>query len=140
MDKLQRFIEAQKADYAIALSEIQNGRKRSHWMWYIFPQIQGLGFSSTSKYYAIHNLAEATALLQHPELGSRLVQICQALLAGGGRDAHRIFGTPDDLKLKSSMTLFAAVPGADPVFEQVLKEFFGGVKDEQTLRILNKQQ
>lgn len=140
MQELQRFIDAQQADYAIALSEIQNGRKRSHWMWYIFPQIQGLGFSSVSKHYAIQDLAEATAFLQHPVLGNRLIQICQALLAGGSHDAYRIFGTPDDLKLKSSMTLFATVPGADPVFEQVLEKFFKGRKDEHTLRILAKQQ
>ena len=133
---LERFIDAQRTDYAIALSEIKNGRKQSHWMWYIFPQIQGLGYRSISKRYAIQHLREAEAYLQHPELGRRLVEISQVLLGLASNDAHRIFGTPDDLKLKSSMTLFAAVPGADPVFEQVLQKFFKGVKDDHTLRII----
>ena len=99
-DNLKRFIDAQQRDYSAALAEIKQGRKRSHWMWYIFPQIQGLGFSSTSRHYAIQDLAEAAAYLQHPVLGSRLIEICQALLAGESSDAHRIFGTPDDLKFK----------------------------------------
>jgi uncharacterized protein (DUF1810 family) len=135
---LQRFLDAQATDYAQALAEIKNGRKRSHWMWYIFPQIQGLGFSSTSKHYAIQDLAEATAYLQHPVLGKRLVEISTALLGLAGSDANRVFGSPDDLKLKSSMTLFAAVPGADAVFEKVLAKFFGGVRDGKTLQLLGK--
>ncbi|MBE7169250.1 MAG: DUF1810 domain-containing protein [Williamsia sp.] len=138
-DNLKRFIDAQQTDYATALSEIKNGRKRSHWIWYIFPQIQGLGFSSTSKYYAIQDLEEAKSYLEHPQLGSRLVEISKALLELESNDAYRIFGTPDDLKLKSSMTLFAAVPGTDPVFQQVLEKFFKGVKDENTLRKIGKQ-
>lgn len=135
---LQRFLDAQANDYPTALAEIKNGRKRSHWMWYIFPQIQGLGFTETSRYYAIKDAAEAAAYLQHPVLGSRLAEICQALLAGAGTDANRILGSPDDLKLKSSMTLFAAVPGASPVFTAVLAKFFAGVKDSKTLQILGK--
>lgn len=135
---LQRFLDAQATDYAQALAEIKNGRKRSHWMWYIFPQIQGLGFSSTSRHYAIRDLAEATAYLQHPVLGKRLAEISSALLGLASRDASRVFGSPDDLKLKSSMTLFAAVPGADGVFEQVLAKFFGGVRDGQTLQLLGR--
>jgi uncharacterized protein (DUF1810 family) len=133
---LQRFLDAQATDYAQALAEIKNGRKRSHWMWYIFPQIQGLGFSSTSKHYAIRDLAEATAYLQHPVLGKRLVEICTALLGLASSDASQVFGSPDDLKLKSSMTLFAATPGADAVFEQVLAKFFSGVRDGKTLQLL----
>ncbi len=130
---LQRFVDAQKNDYAIALSEIKNGRKRSHWMWYIFPQIQGLGFSSTSKYYAIKNSYEAKAYLEHPVLGKRLIQISNALLSLGGNNATSIFGSPDDVKLKSSMTLFASLPDVDDVFKKVLDKFFGGKTDEATL-------
>ena len=137
-DKLQRFLDAQKRDYQTALTEIKNGKKRSHWMWYIFPQVQGLGFSETSKFYAIHDLKEAEAFLNHPILGSRLIQICEALLQQKSNDAYQIFGSPDDVKLKSSMTLFAAVPNANPVFQAVLEKFFGGTKDTQTLRIIQK--
>lgn len=139
-NNVERFIDAQRTDYATALSEVKRGRKQSHWMWYIFPQIQGLGYSSISKRYAIQNLGEAGAYLQHPVLGSRLIEISTALLALESSDAYRIFGTPDDLKLKSSMTLFAAVSGADPIFEQVLQKFFRGTKDENTLRILGIKQ
>jgi uncharacterized protein (DUF1810 family) len=135
---LRRFLDAQATDYAQALAEVKAGRKRSHWMWYIFPQIQGLGFSSTSKHYAIRDLAEATAYLQHPVLGRRLVEICTALVGLASSDANRVFGSPDDLKLKSSMTLFAAVSGADAVFEQVLAKFFGGVRDGKTLQLLGR--
>ena len=133
---LERFIEAQEKDYAIALAEIKNGRKRSHWMWYIFPQVQGLGFSTTSVYYAIKDIREAEAFLKHPVLGERLIQICNALLELPVNDANKIFGNPDDMKLKSSMTLFAAVPGTDPVFNSVLNKFFNGSKDNKTIEIL----
>ena len=133
---LQRFIDAQKGDYEIALLEIKHGRKRSHWMWYIFPQIQGLGFSSTSKFYAITDINEAASYLQHPVLGNRLIEICTELLALPGNDAHAIFGSPDDLKLRSSMTLFCSVPGSSPIFLQVLNKFFGGAKDQGTLEIV----
>jgi uncharacterized protein (DUF1810 family) len=132
-NNLSRFTEAQENDYRVALSEIQNGKKRSHWMWYIFPQIAGLGFSETSRFYAIVNLQEATDYLNHPVLGKRLVEISEALLATEGKTANQIFGNPDDLKLKSSMTLFSAVKGAPPVFEQVLDKYFGGAKDQKTL-------
>lgn len=134
---LNRFTEAQQLDYATALAEIKQGRKRSHWMWYIFPQIQGLGFSSTSRYYGIKNRQEAEAYLRHPVLGARLREISAELLKLPQSDASRIFGYPDDLKLKSSMTLFASVPQADPVFEQVLAKYFNGEKDGQTLKLLN---
>ncbi|MDO6429354.1 DUF1810 domain-containing protein [Flavitalea sp. BT771] len=133
---LNRFIDAQQHDYAIALQEIKNGRKRSHWMWYIFPQVQGLGFSEMSRRYAINDLEEAVAYLADPVLGQRLVEISGALLDLQGADAGAIFGNPDDMKLRSSMTLFASVPGANPVFDKVLQKFFKGVKDIKTLRLL----
>jgi len=136
--QLQRFIDAQKQDYATALNELKNGRKRSHWMWYIFPQIQGLGFSSTSQHYAINDLQEATAYLKHPILGQRLVEISKVLLQLDSTDANEVFGNPDDLKLKSSMTLFAAVPDADAVFQQVLDKFFRGNRDQKTVNILDR--
>lgn len=136
---LKRFIDAQQADYDIALLEIRNGRKQSHWMWYIFPQIQGLGFSETSKYYAIRNKTEAEEFLKHPVLGSRLVEICEEVLRLKGNDANKIFGSPDDLKLKSSMTLFSLVNNSNPVFQKVLDKFFNGSKDNKTLQIIDKQ-
>jgi uncharacterized protein (DUF1810 family) len=133
---LQRFLDAQQHDYATALAEIKAGRKRSHWMWYVFPQIQGLGFSETSRYYAIKNKEEAKAYLAHPVLGRRLEEISAALLQAKPDDAAEIFGRPDDLKLKSSMTLFAAVAGSDSVFDRVLNKFFDGKKDERTLALM----
>ena len=133
---LERFITAQEKDYAIALAEIKNGRKRSHWMWYIFPQVQGLGFSTTSVYYAIKDIREAEAFLKHPVLGERLIQICNALLELPANVANKIFGNPDDMKLKSSMTLFSEIPGTDPVFNSVLNKFFNGSKDNKTIEIL----
>ena len=130
---LKRFIDAQERDHDIALAEISNGRKRSHWMWYIFPQVRGLGFSSTSQHYGISGLKEAEGYLKHPVLGARLVDICSALLKLPEHNANAIFGSPDDLKLRSSMTLFAAVAGSDPVFQQVLDHFFQGKADQQTI-------
>ena len=136
---LQRFIDAQQSDYETALSEIKRGRKQSHWMWYIFPQIQGLGFSATSKLYAIRNLQEAQEYLNHPLLGKRLKEITDALINLPSTNAHEIFGSPDDVKLKSSMTLFASLPDADPVFESALKKFFKGEKDAKTLSIIKDE-
>lgn len=136
MDVLQRFIDAQEEDYANALAEIKNGRKRSHWMWYIFPQIQGLGFSEMSKRYAIKNLDEAEAYINHPVLGQRLIEICSALLKLPGDNAYLVFGSPDDMKLRSSMTLFASLPDAYPVFKSVLDKFFEGAMDNATLHLL----
>ena len=133
---LQRFIDAQRSDFAIALSEIKGGRKQSHWMWYIFPQVLGLGYTSTSILYAIKDLDEATAYLNHEVLGKRLIEISNALLALETNDAHKIFGSPDDMKLRSSMTLFTLVPGADEVFQKVLDKFFDGKKDDRTLQLL----
>ena len=122
-NNLQRFIDAQETSYEAALSEIKNGRKKSHWMWYIFPQIQGLGFSETSKFYAIKDINEAEEFLKHPLLGHRLVRLCNELLKLESDDANRIFGSPDDLKLKSSMTLFSSL-NINPVFQMVLEKFF----------------
>jgi uncharacterized protein (DUF1810 family) len=135
-NSLKRFIDAQESDYQIALSEIKNGRKQSHWMWYIFPQIQGLGFSETSRFYAIKDIDEAEEFLKHSVLGSRLVHICNELLKLKGNDANKIFGSPDDLKLKSSMTLFSSLPDTDPVFQLVLDKFFNGTKDDTTLQMI----
>jgi len=134
---LERFIEAQKTDYETALSEIKKGKKRTHWMWYIFPQVQGLGFSETSRYYAIKDINEAEEFLKHPVLGPRLLKICKELLQLPSNDAHSIFGSPDDLKLKSSMTLFSSL-NIDPVFDAVLDKFFNGTKDSSTLQIIKK--
>jgi len=135
---LQRFLDAQQSSYQTALTEIKNGRKRSHWMWHIFPQIQGLGFSETSRFYAIKNISEAEEHLKHPILGSRLIEICNAALGLESNNANKIFGSPDDLKLKSSMTLFAALNNTNPVFQLVLDKFFNGTKDNATLRIINQ--
>jgi uncharacterized protein (DUF1810 family) len=134
---LERFIDAQMSTYQNAFSEVKIGRKQGHWMWFIFPQIKGLGFTETSMFYGIKDLNEANEYLSHPVLGSRLVEISNVLLELPDSDARQIFGTPDDLKLKSSMTLFAAVPNTNPVFEQVLEKFYGGTVDQKTLTILN---
>ena len=133
---LQRFLDAQTGDYQTALAELKAGRKRSHWMWYIFPQAQGLGYSEMAHRYGITGAAEAAAYLAHPVLGQRLREIARALLALPGSNATAIMGSPDDLKLRSSMTLFAQVPGADPVFQAVLDKFFGGAPDAKTLQLL----
>lgn len=134
---LKRFTAAQEGIYGGVLAELRSGRKRSHWMWFIFPQIDGLGHSPTAMYYAIKGIAEARAYLDHPLLGARIEECAEAVLAVEGRSASAIFGYPDDMKLKSSMTLFAAVaedPGS--VFNRVLDKYYGGGKDSATLRIL----
>jgi uncharacterized protein (DUF1810 family) len=136
---LYRFIEAQETTYDIALSEIKRGRKQSHWMWYIFPQIKGLGFSETSKFYAIEDINEAEELLKHPLLGERLIHICNELLKLESNNANKIFGSPDDLKLRSSMTLFSSL-NSNPVFEKVLDKFYNGTKDNKTLQIIKEQE
>ena len=134
---LERFITAQETNYHIALTEIKQGKKQSHWMWYIFPQIQGLGFSEMTKLYSIKDLDEAQNFLRHPVLGKRLMDICNELLQLKSNDAHAIFGSPDDKKLRSSMTLFARVNNTDPVFQLVLDKFFKGEKDQATVRIIS---
>ena len=138
-NNLNRFIQAQETSFEMALTEVRNGRKRSHWMWYIFPQIKGLGFSPTSVFYGIEDIKEAESYLKHPVLGSRLIRICTALLELKDNDASRIFGYPDDLKLKSSMTLFSSLPTSNPLFTLVLNKFFKGTKDKKTLEIINRQ-
>ena len=135
--QLTRFLEAQNQVYLRALEEIRKGEKTSHWMWYIFPQIAGLGKSETAQFYAIRDLEEAAKYLRHPVLGRHLVEIASALLVHEGKTAREIFGVPDDMKLRSSMTLFAQVKDADPVFREVLFKYFGGHFDPLTLGLLN---
>jgi uncharacterized protein (DUF1810 family) len=134
---LERFIEAQHKTYETALAEIKRGRKQTHWMWFIFPQMDGLGFSETSKFYAIKNIDEAKQFVEHPVLGERLLRICHVLLGSQSNNATMIFGRPDDLKLQSSMTLFDAL-NFDPVFQMVLDKFYNGEKDQKTLKIIKR--
>ena len=136
---LERFIEAQEKDYPVALAEVKNGKKTSHWMWYIFPQIHGLGFSETSRFYAIKNINEAEEFLKHPVLGSRLIHICNELLKLNTNNANKIFGSPDDVKLHSSVTLFSLLPNTSSVFQKLLDKFFNGKKDAKTLRIIEEE-
>lgn len=136
MDNLERFVDAQKAVYEEALQEIRSGKKRTHWMWFIFPQLKGLGFSETSKFYAIQNMNEARAYLQHPVLGKRLVEISTALLAIDKNDAGKIFGSPDDLKLNSCMTLFSALNPSPDVFRKVIDKYFDGINDNRTIDLI----
>lgn len=137
-DDLDRFVAAQDADgtYDRALGELRSGRKTSHWMWFVFPQIEGLGSSRMAQRYAISGAAEAEAYLRHPVLGPRLLECAEALLAVEGRTAREILGPPDDLKLKSSATLFAAVSPPGSVFERLLDRYCAGERDEATLRRL----
>jgi len=137
-NNLQRFLKAQEKDFHTALSQIKNSKKQSHWMWYIFPQIAGLGFSETSKFYAIKNVREAEEFLNHSVLGKRLIEICNELLNLETNDAHKFFGSPDDLKLHSSMTLFSSLPNTKSVFQKVLNKYFEGGKDALTLGILKE--
>lgn len=133
---LNRFVQAQAGIYEHALAELRAGRKRSHWMWYVFPQIAGLGFSATSQRYAIQGVAEAEAYLQHPVLGPRLVECVETLLQLDGLSAHEIFGSPDDMKLRSCATLFAHISSAGSIFERLLDKYYQGEHDEKTLRLL----
>ncbi len=135
---LTRFVEAQANDYDRALAEIKRGRKQSHWMWYIFPQLKGLGQSSTAIFYGLDGLREAIAYVDHPVLGPRLIDIAAALLQLEGKTATQIMGTPDDLKLRSSMTLFSLTPNANPVFQAVLDNYFDGLPDPRTQAIVEK--
>jgi uncharacterized protein (DUF1810 family) len=133
---LSRFVQAQEHDYERTVAEIKAGRKRSHWMWYVFPQFEGLGFSSTSQHYAIKTADEASAYLAHPLLGARLVKSAEALLEIDGRSALEIFGSPDDMKLRSSATLFAAVSAGGSVFDRIIDKYFDGNGDERTIALL----
>ena len=136
MSDLSRFIKAQETDYERALSEIRSGHKRSHWIWYIFPQIAGLGFSSTAQYYAIKDREEAEDYLKNDLLRERLVEISEALLQLESNDAGDVMGYPDDLKLRSSMTLFHEVAPEIDVFQKVLDKFFEGKPDQKTIELL----
>ena len=133
---LERFVRAQAGDYDQALSELRDGKKRSHWMWYVFPQIEGLGHSPMSRRYSIGSAAEARAYLDHPVLGPRLRECAAAVHGIVGRSALEILGSPDDLKLRSCATLFARV-SHEGVFEQLLQKFFNGQPDKETLRVLS---
>lgn len=133
---LERFLKAQQDDYDRALGELRAGRKRSHWMWYVFPQLRGLGTSHMSHHYGIGSLDEARAYLAHPVLGPRLRECCEAVLATKGTSAHDMFGSPDDLKLRSCATLFGRASPPGSVFERVLARFFGGGEDSATLELL----
>ncbi|HJS45862.1 MAG TPA: DUF1810 domain-containing protein [Rhizomicrobium sp.] len=136
---LDRFVEAQAPVYDRALSELKTDRKQSHWMWFVFPQIAGLGRSPMAQHYAIQNLAEARAYLEHPLLGTRLKECVQAVLDIEGKTAHAIFGSPDDLKFRSSMTLFAHATRDEKLFRAALSKYFIGEEDERTLQILADQ-
>ena len=133
---LQRFVSAQEHTYAEALWELKNGRKESHWMWFIFPQVEGLGTSPTARHYAIKSASEARAFLEHALLGPRLVECCHALLAVNGKSASEIMGYPDDLKLRSSMTLFSLIDPSQPEFTQVLDKYFESEPDARTVDLL----
>lgn len=135
---IKRFLEAQVTDYNIALMEIQEGRKQSHWIWYIFPQLKGLGHSSTSEYYGIKDMAEAKEYLAEPTLRKHLLEISSALLKLPVNDAEAVMGFPDNLKLRSSMTLFAQAEPDCPIFQQVLDKYYGGKMDERTLTLLKE--
>ncbi len=136
---LERFVKAQENSYETALSEIRNGRKRSHWMWYIFPQIIGLGRSGIAVFYSIVDEGEARAYMQNDLLKNRLLEISNALLEIESSDPEHVMGFPDNLKLQSCMTLFAEVAENEDVFQKVLDKFFNGEKDKHTLQILGKQ-
>lgn len=133
---LARFVKAQERDYSCAFSELSQGRKRSHWMWYIFPQVVGLGMTVISYEFSIKSLDEAVAFLEHPYLGKNIREISNVLLGIESNDATAIMGFPDDLKLRSSMTLFAEAAPDEEVFQKVLDKFYDGKKDERTLEIL----
>jgi uncharacterized protein (DUF1810 family) len=133
---LERFVEAQRGVYEQACAELRRGRKTGHWIWFIVPQIAGLGFSATSQQYAIQSLDEARAYLEHLMLGPRLREISQIVLSINGKTAHDVFGSPDDMKLRSSMTLFAHATDDNAVFVAVLRKYFNGVEDPKTVKLL----
>ena len=136
---LQRFASAQAEDYGVALQELRGGRKESHWIWYIFPQVAGLGFSSMAQHYAIQSRDEALAYLEHEVLGPRLHECAEALLQIGERDIDDVMGSPDNLKLRSSITLFAAICPSESIFQAVLDRYFGGQADQKTLAYLDRE-
>lgn len=135
-NSLERFIKAQEYDYQTALAEVRAGYKCSHWMWYIYPQLKGLGFSSTAQFYGINGKDEAKAYLEHPVLGTRLREITSVLLTLEGKSAVEIFGCTDAKKLRSSMSLFNAVANGENLFQKVLDKYYGGKPDDITLAML----
>lgn len=135
---LARFLKAQGPVYEQALAEIRAGRKRSHWMWYVFPQFAGLGHSPTSVHYAISSLSEAEAYLAHPILGPRLIECSEAVLRIDGRSALEIFGSPDDMKLRSSATLFAAGSSEGSPFHRIIDKYFAGDRDMRTIELISR--
>lgn len=135
---LERFVLAQRVNYEDALREMRCGRKQTHWMWYIFPQLRGLGRSAMSMRYGLDGLEEARTYLAHPVLGPRLLECCEAVLKADSNDPWEVFGSPDDLKFRSCLTLFALADPSVPVFEQLLEKFYGGKKDPCTLDILSQ--
>jgi uncharacterized protein (DUF1810 family) len=135
---LERFVEAQDAVYEVVLEELEAGEKLSHWMWFVFPQIKGLGGSPTAQHFAISSLEEAKAYLEHPILGPRLEECTRRVLAVEGKSAEEIFGYPDDLKFRSCMTLFAECAADAGIFTESLRKFYGGEPDQQTLTILDE--
>ena len=136
MIDLPRFRQAQEGVYNQALKEVSAGRKRTHWMWFIFPQLTGLGHSTTAQYYGINDLDDATTYLADPLLGGRLIEITKALLTQPNHQIDNVFDYPDNHKVRSCMTLFAHVPNADPCFQQVINEFFNGESDPLTLNLI----
>ena len=136
MSDLSRFTDAHKRSFDTALAEIKSGRKQSHWMWYIFPQISGLGYSYTAQYYSIRDLQEAEDFLADPYLGSNLIRISEALLSNPSDDPRYVMGYPDDLKLCSCMTLFMTAGPEHEVFKKVLDKFYAGIPDDMTLRLI----
>lgn len=138
-DGIERFVRAQWDVYQHALEEIKNGKKQSHWMWYIFPQIRGLGFTDYNVYYGIKDIHEASEYLNDPILGKRLVEISEAVFRQQGKTALEIFGKPDDRKLKSCMTLFSQIQNTDPIFQKVLEKYYTGFPDDKTIAILTEQ-
>jgi uncharacterized protein (DUF1810 family) len=135
--KLQRFVDAQRDVYATALAELRDGHKRTHWMWFIFPQVEGLGSSEMAHRYAIHSADEAAAYLAHPVLGPRLRECASAVAMHDDRDIGEIFGPPDDRKFHSSMTLFADIAPDEAIFQTCLDRFFDGVPDPATIARLS---
>ena len=138
INSLERFVEAQAKTYEIALNEIKNGKKRTHWMWFIFPQLRGLGTSNMAHIYGISGLDEAKAYLEHPVLSERLYELCNELLKHKDKTAFEIFGDIDEMKLKSSMTLFSLASENHSIFDEVLECFFDGKKDEITVNLINQ--
>ncbi|WP_398467869.1 DUF1810 domain-containing protein [Tardiphaga sp.] len=134
---LQRFVIAQQPVYATALAELKAGDKRSHWMWFIFPQADGLGHSATAQRYAIGSMDEARAYLAHPLLGTRLRECTEAVLSVTGKSAHDIFGSPDDLNFRSAMTLFGEVDRGGAPYKEALKRYYGGEQDKASLKIMD---